>query len=83
MIGGVVFRIPVFIVEGGAHDLVLGRPWKRLVHVQYDNQDDEMLWVTIKEPGGLRQAKFLAQKGQHERNRENVRGAMSSVWGKE
>ena len=82
-IGGVVFRIPVFVVEGGAHDLVLGRPWERLVRAQYDNRDDGTLWVTITEPGGLRQAKFLAQKGQHERNRENVRGAMSSAWGKE
>ena len=32
-IGGVVFRIPVFVVEGGAHDLVLRRLWERLVRV--------------------------------------------------
>ena len=82
-IGGVVFRVPVFVVEGGAHDLVLGRPWERLVRAQYDNRDDGTLWVTITEPGGLRQAKFLAQRGQHERNRENVRGAASLMRGKE
>jgi len=27
-IGGVHFKVPVFIVEGGASDLILGRPWE-------------------------------------------------------
>ena len=79
-IGGVVFRVPVCVVARGAHDLVLGRPWERLVRAQYDNRDDGTLWVTITEPGGVRQAKFLVSTNG---TGSNVRGAASLMRGKE
>ena len=74
-IGGVHFKVPVFIVEGGASDLILGRPWERLMRAEYFNEEDGSLRVVIRQPDGLRKASFIAAPGNHERNREFVRHA--------
>jgi len=74
-IGGVHFKVPVFIVEGGASDLILGRPWERLMRAEYFNEEEGSLRVIIRQPDGLRKVSFIAAPGNHERNREFVHHA--------
>jgi len=72
-IGGVEVALPVFIVEHTAHDLMLGRPWERLVRAQYMNEDDGSLTAKIKSIDGRRVVQFVAMKANDERNREFAR----------
>ena len=74
-IGGVEAALPVFVVEHSNSDLLLGRPWERLLRAQYDNRDDGSMWVEIKSTDGRRRAKFCAVQANNERNRPFVRDA--------
>jgi len=47
-VGGVDVNLPIFVVEHSNSDLLLGRPWERLVRAKYDNRDDGSLWVEIR-----------------------------------
>jgi hypothetical protein len=80
-VGGVEVRLPVFVVEHCNSDIILGRPWERMVRAQYFNEDDGSLTVFIRSLDGRRVVKFCAVKGEHERNREYVRHAEEGVIG--
>ena len=72
-IGGVEVGLPVFVVNFSNSDLLLGRPWERLVRAKFDNRDDGSLWVEIRTPDGRRIVQFCAAKSDHERNRSFAR----------
>jgi hypothetical protein len=85
-IGGVEVRLPIFVVEDSNQDLLLGRPWGRLVRAEFKNEDNGDYSCFIKSPDGRRQARFIAAKGDHERNRiyarEPEEGSIGAEWGK-
>ena len=72
-IGGVDVKQPIFIVEHCNNDLILGRPWERMVRAEYINEDDGSFTVWIKSLDGSRIVQFCGVKAEHERNREFVR----------
>jgi hypothetical protein len=74
-IGGVEVKQPIFVVESCNNDLILGRPWERMVRAEYINEDDGSYTVKIKSPDNRRMVQFCAVKAEHERNREFARHA--------
>ena len=72
-VDGVEVKCQVFMIEYCNSDLILGRPWERVVRARFINEDDESYTMIIKNSDGSRFAKFCAVKGEHERNREFVR----------
>src|SRR5947207_13160843 len=82
-IGGVMVRLPVFVVQRSSADLILGLPWERAVWAQYINENDESYTVIIKSPDERNVAQFCAVKGDHERNREYVRHAEEGTVGQD
>ena len=85
-VGGVDAHMPVFIVEHCDQDLLLGRPWERYVRAEFKNEDNGDYICTIKSPDGRRQARFVAVRGDHERNRQFAKepeeGYVGAEWGK-
>ena len=76
-VGGVDVNLPIFVVEHSNSDLLLGRPWERLVRAKYDNRDDGSLWVEIRSTDGTRIVNFCAANADHERNRFFARAPKS------
>jgi hypothetical protein len=74
-IGGVEVRIPIFIVENSNQDLLLGRPWERMVRASFANDDEGNYICRIKSPDGRRIVQFTAAKADHHRNRSFARDA--------
>ena len=72
-IGGVDVIQPVFIVEHCNNELILGRPWERMVRAEYINEDDGSCTARIKNLDGSKMVQFCAVKAVHERNREFAR----------
>ena len=72
-IGGVEVKQPIFVVEYCNNDLILGRPWERMVRAEYINEDDGSCIVRIKSPDARRMVQFCAVKSEHEWNREFAR----------
>ena len=52
-IGGVKKVLPFFIMEYLVQDVILGRPWERMVRVKYNNRDDGSLFLTISDAEGI------------------------------
>ena len=72
-IGGVEVIQPVFVVEHCNNELILGRPWERMVRAEYINEDDGSCTARIKNLDGSKMVQFCAVKAVHERNREFAR----------
>ena len=64
---GVKKVLPFFVVEYFAQDVILGRPWERMVRAKHDNRDDGSLFLTISDAEG-NSATFYAVPADHERN---------------
>ena len=75
-IGGVEVKVPIFVVETCGQDLLLGRPWERLVRLTLINEDDGSVRVEIRSPDGRRAINFKGVNGEHERNRHHARLAL-------
>ena len=78
-IRGVEVKPHIFVVEHCNNDLILGRPWERLVRARFINVDDGSLTVQIRSEDDARMVQFCAVKGEHERNREFAKYAESNV----
>jgi len=39
-VGGITARCRFFVLENLSQDVILGRPWERLVRAKHDNRDD-------------------------------------------
>jgi hypothetical protein len=73
-VGGVEVKQHIFVVHQlGNTDLILGRPWERMVRAQKINMDDGSYKIQIKSLDGTRKVEFIAVPVQHERIREFVR----------
>jgi len=72
-ISGVEVKQLIFIVEHCNNDLILGRPWERMVRAEYINEDDGSFTVQIKSLDGSRIVQFCGVKAKHERNQKFVR----------
>ena len=59
--------LPFFIMEYLAQDIILGRPWERMVRAKYNNRDDGSLFLTISDVEG-NSATFCAVPADHEQN---------------
>ena len=62
-IGSVDVKQHIFVVEHSNHDLILGRPWERLVRAVFTNEDDGSLTVRIKCKDNQRVTQFLCSQG--------------------
>jgi len=51
-IGGIVTRCRVSVLENLSQDIILGRPWERLVRAKHDNRDDGSCYTTIHDERG-------------------------------
>jgi len=80
-VGGIEVKGQIFIVQYCDSDIILGRPWERVVRAHYINEDDGSYTVIIKSPDGRRIVQFTAAKAEHERNREFVRNAEEGTVG--
>jgi len=80
-IGGVDVKQHIFVVEHSNHDLILGRPWERLVRAVFINEDDGSLTVRIRSVDDQRVAQFCAVRADHERNREFAKPSEGGTFG--
>jgi hypothetical protein len=76
-VGGVEVKLPVFVVEEAFQDLILGRPWERAVRAIITNNNDGSVSVQIHSEDGRRAVRFTGVTGDHERNREFAKHAVS------
>ena len=72
-VGGVEVKVPIFVLEEAAQDLILGRPWESKTRAEYDNRDDGSLYITISTPNEQRRVVFCAVGKRSERNRDQAR----------
>jgi len=78
-IGGIVTRCRFFVLENLSQDIILGRPWERLVRAKHDNRDDGSCYTTIHDERG-NSVTFCSVPAHHERNRSEARP--TKVYGK-
>ena len=59
---GIKILVPVFILEGGSQEFILGRTWDCLAHTQHDtsNQQDGSLYISIMSLDDRKKATFGA-----------------------
>ena len=72
-IGDMEIKQSIFMMKYCNNDLILGRPWERMMRAEYINEDDGSCTVRIKSPDARRMVQFCAVKSEHERNREFAR----------
>ena len=71
-VGGITARCRFFVIENLSQDVILGRPWERVVGVRYDNRDYGSCYTTISDEEG-NSATFCSVRSNHERNRSKAR----------
>jgi len=71
-VGGIMARCRFFVLDNLSQDIILGRPWERLVRAEHDNQDDGSCFTTIHDERG-NAATFCSVPAHHERNRSEAR----------
>ena len=64
-VGGVKKVLPFFVMKYLVQDVILGRPWERIVRAKYDNKDDGSLFLTISDAEG-NSVTFCAVPADHE-----------------
>ena len=80
-VGGITARCRFFVMENLSQDVILGRPWERVVRAKHDNRDDGSCYTTISDEKG-NAATFCLVPSNHERNRSKARHMCRQV-GKE
>ena len=71
-VGGITARCRFFMMENLSQDVILGRPWERVVRAKHDNRDDGSCYTTISDEEG-NSATFCSVPSDHERNRTKAR----------
>ena len=72
VVGGIIAKCRFFVMENLSQDVILGRPWERLVRAKQDNRDDGSCYTTISDGEG-NTATFCSVPTNHERNRSRAR----------
>lgn len=68
-IGGVKARTPIFVQAKANFELLLGRPYTRLVRAKFTSLDNGEQWAKIQEPRGDREVQFKCCDANSPRNR--------------
>ena len=71
-VGGITPRCRFFVMENLSHDVILGRPWERVVRATHDNIDDRSCDTTISDEEG-NSTTFCLVPSNHEKNRSKAR----------
>jgi len=71
-IAGILTRCRFFVLENLPQDIILGRPWKRLVRAKHDNRDDRGCFTTMHNERE-NSVTFCSVPPHHERNRSEPR----------
>ena len=71
-VGGITARCRFFVLENLSQDVILGRPWERLVRAKHDNRDDGSCYTTIYDEHG-NTATFCSVPMHYERNRAEAK----------
>ena len=71
-IRGITARCRFFVLENLSQDIILGRPWERVVRAKQDIRDDGSCYITIYDEEG-NAAIFCPVPYNHERNRSRAR----------
>ena len=72
-IGGVAVKQHIFVVKHSNSDLILGQPYERDTYLISENLECGDLLITIRSSDRMREARFVASRKEHERNRQDVR----------
>ena len=70
-VGGITARCRFFVLENLSQDVILGRPWQRVLRAKHDNQDDSSCYTTVYDEEG-NAATFCSVPSNHERNRSRA-----------
>ena len=76
-VGGITARCCFFVLESLSQDIILGRPWQRIVRAKHDNRDDGSCFITIYDECG-NATTFCSLPVHHERNRAEARIATAN-----
>ena len=76
-VGGITARCRFFVLENLSQDVILGRPWERLVRAKHDNRDDGSCYTTIYDEH-RNTATFCLVPMHHERNRAEAKFVMAN-----
>ena len=80
-VGGIKKTLPFLVIEGSAHEVILGRPWERMVCAKHDNHDDGSFFTTISDSDG-NTATLCSVPKNYERNRTVEAGkGRTRLWG--
>ena len=71
-VGGITARCRFFVMENLTQDVILGRPWERVVRVKHDNRDNGSCYTTNLDKEG-NSATFCSVPSIDERNRSKAR----------
>jgi len=71
-VGGITARCQFFVLENLSQDIILGRPWERMVRAKHDNRDDGSCFITIYDERG-NVATFCSVPAHHKRNRAEAK----------
>jgi len=72
VVEGITMRCRFFVLENLSQDVILGRPWERLVRAKHDNRDDGSCYTAIYNEHG-NTATFCSVPTHHERNRAEAK----------
>jgi len=64
---GITARYRFFVLQNISQDIILGRPWERMVRAKHDIRDDRSSFTTIYDECG-NAATFCSVPAHHERN---------------
>jgi len=67
-VGGITARCRFFVLANLSQDVILRRPWERLVRAKHDNRDDGSCYTTLYDEN-RNTATFYSVPMHHERNR--------------
>ena len=71
-VGGIIAKCRFCVIENLSQDVILGRPWERVVRAKHDNRDDGSCYTTISDEEG-NSPTFCSVPSNHERNRSQAR----------
>jgi len=72
MVGGITVRCRFFVLENLSQDIILGRPWERMVRAKHDNRDDGSCFTTIYDERENAEM-FCSVPAHYERNRAGAK----------
>jgi len=76
-IGGIIARCRFLVLKSLSQDIILGRPWERIVQAKHDNRDDGSCFTTIYDERE-NATMFCSVPAHHERNRAEAKSVTTA-----